>query len=321
MEFTKMQGCGNDYVYVNQFREKVDEDKKPELVRKMSDRHFGVGSDGVIFIRPSMKAECEMEMWNADGTRSEMCGNGIRCVARYAYDRGIVRSKAFTVESAGKLKKMQIFEDNGKVTGVRVNMGAPILEPEQVPVDPEKTGKSGDISCYENGDVKSAVAKEYPIIVDGTEYAMTCVSMGNPHAVIFLEEAEGAALPENPDAIGKEAYLQKMATPLRKLDIETIGPKFENHPCFPRRTNTEFVVVKDRSHLEMRVWERGAGETFACGTGACAVATAAILCGKAEDKMQIRLLGGTLEIEWDKQENAIYMTGPAEYVFDGVWDD
>ena len=329
MEFTKMQGCGNDYVYVNEFREKVDPEKKPDLVRKMSDRHFGVGSDGVIFIRPTLKADCEMEMWNADGTRSEMCGNGIRCVARYAYDRGIVRAKEFSVESFGKIKKMQIFEENGKVKWVRVNMGTPVLTPEQVPADPNMTGKAGQVSEYTFGEHTEKVLKEYPILCGGEEYTMTCVSMGNPHAVIFLEEEPGdgkgqeTASEASSDIflLGKTAFLSRMTPALRKLDLERTGPMFEHHACFPARTNTEFVVVKDRTHAEMRVWERGAGETFACGTGACAVAVACILNGKCEPKMEIRLLGGSLTVEWDQKENQVYMTGPAEYVYEGTWED
>lgn len=288
MKFTKMQGCGNDYVYVNGFEEKIPKEQKPEVVRKLSDRHFGIGGDGVIFINPSDEADCEMEMYNADGSRSEMCGNGIRCVAKFVYDKGIVDKEQFTVVSAGKVKYMELTvekSDNpedknynngrGVATKIRVNMGSPILVPAQVPVVVE-----GD----------SAI--DVPIEVQGQEYRMTCVSMGNPHAVIF---AEGVA----------------------DMDLAKIGPDFENHKCFPNRTNTEFVEIIDRQHVFMRVWERGTGETLACGTGCCATAVACVLNGKTDDKVTVKVLGGELLIEWDREANVIYMTGPAETVFEG----
>ena len=276
MKFTKMQGCGNDYVYVNGFEEKIDAQQKPELVRKLSDRHFGIGGDGVIFINPSDVADCEMEMYNADGSRSEMCGNGIRCVAKYVYDNGLVNAEEFTIVSAGQIKYMKLTVENGVATRVRVNMGSPILEPAQIPVTVE-----GDR------------ALDVPIEVQGRQYRMTCVSMGNPHAVIFAEQ-------------------------VAQLELEKIGPYFENHTYFPRRTNTEFVEVLDRSHVFMRVWERGTGETLACGTGCCATAVACILNGKTDDKVIVKVLGGEIEIEWDREANVVYMTGPAETVFEGV---
>ena len=281
MKFTKMQGCGNDYVYVNGFVEQIPQEAKPDLVRRLSDRHFGIGGDGVIFINPSHEAEFEMEMFNADGTRSEMCGNGIRCVAKYVYDYGLTDSEHITIISGGHVKYLDLTvekkgaEDRGKVSKVRVNMGSPILVPEQIPVVAE-----GDM------------AVNTPIVVDGKEYFMTCVSMGNPHAVIFRE---GVA----------------------DMDLKHIGPSFENHERFPKRTNTEFVEVIDRQNVFMRVWERGTGETLACGTGCCATAVACILNGLTEDKVTVKVLGGEIQIEWDREQNLVYMTGPAVTVFEG----
>jgi len=281
MKFTKMQGCGNDYVYVNGFEEKIPTGEKPDLVRRLSDRHFGIGGDGVIFINPSEEAEFEMEMFNADGTRSEMCGNGIRCVAKYVYDYGLTDSEHITIISGGHVKYLDLTvekksaDDRGKVSMVRVNMGSPILVPEQIPVVAE-----------------GERAVDTPIEVDGKEYRMTCVSMGNPHAVIF---AEGVA----------------------DMDLEKIGPSFENHERFPKRTNTEFVEIVDRQHVFMRVWERGTGETLACGTGCCATAVACILNGLTDEKVTVKVLGGEIQIEWDREQNLVYMTGPAVTVFEG----
>lgn len=281
MKFTKMQGAGNDYVYVNGFEEKIAPQDKPDIVRALSDRHFGIGSDGVIFINPAKEADFEMEMYNADGSRSEMCGNGIRCVAKFVYDKGLTNQKEFTIVSAGKVKYMQLTTAMNEKTGkeeaafVRVNMGSPILEAKEVPV-----------IC----DSETAVAT--PITVQGKTYEMTCVSMGNPHAVVFMDG-------------------------VKDLAIETVGPYFENHERFPRRTNTEFVEVLDRGHVFMRVWERGTGETLACGTGCCATAVACILNGLTDDKVLVSVLGGEIEIEWDRKENLIYMTGPAVTVFEG----
>ena len=274
MKFVKMQGCGNDYVYIDGSKETVE--NKPEVVRKLSDRHFGIGGDGVIFINPSKIADFEMEMYNADGSRSEMCGNGIRCVAKYVYDYGLTDQTEITVESAGKIKYIRLFIKDGKVDQVRVNMGAPELSAVNVPVKAE-----------------TEQVIDAPITVEGTEYRMTCVSMGNPHAVIFMDE-------------------------IQNLPMEQIGPKFEHHPCFPNRTNTEFVKVVDRHTVDMRVWERGTGETLACGTGCCATAVACVLNQKTEDDITVRLLGGELKIRWDREENCIYMTGPARVVFEGT---
>lgn len=278
MRFTKMQGLGNDYVYVNCFKEKID--NPPELAQRISDRHFGVGSDGLIMINPSDKADFEMEMYNADGSRGEMCGNGIRCVAKYVYDYGLTDKTSISVETLGGIKYLDLTVQDGKVKLVKVNMGRPELAPSKVPVAAE-----GDRAVDE------------PITVDGKEYRMTCVSMGNPHAVIFTDRD------------------------IRELPLEEIGPKFENHERFPKRVNTEFVRVLDRRTAEMRVWERGSGETLACGTGACAVAVACVLNGLTEDEVTVRLLGGDLQIKWDRENDIVYMTGPAEVVFDGEWND
>lgn len=281
MKFTKMHGCGNDYIYVNGFEEQIAAEKKPDLVRALSDRHFGIGGDGVIFINPAKEADFEMEMYNADGSRSEMCGNGIRCVAKFVYDKGLTDSEKISIVSAGKIKYLDLTVEKknadarGTVSKVRVNMGSPILTPAQIPV-----AADGDQVVNE------------PIVVEGREYRMTCVSMGNPHAVIFTE---GVA----------------------DMKLEQIGPLFENHVRFPNRTNTEFVEILDRQNVFMRVWERGTGETLACGTGCCATAVACVLNGLTDDKITVKLLGGELQIEWDREQNLVFMTGPAATVFEG----
>ena len=277
MKFTKMHGCGNDYVYVNGFTEHVE--NKPEMVRKTSDRHFGVGSDGVIFINPSEQADFEMEMYNADGTRAEMCGNGIRCVGKYVYDHGMTDKTSITVESFGKVKYLDLTVENGKVVKVKVNMGKPELTAKEVPVVSEN---------------EQVIDEE--IIVKGKSYRMTCVSMGNPHAVVFMDDVE-------------------------HLAIEEIGPYFENHERFPNRTNTEFVQVIDDGHVKMRVWERGTGETLACGTGCCATAVACVLNHLTGEHVTVQVLGGEIEIYWDQKENLVYMTGPAVTVFEGETEE
>ena len=284
MKFTKMEGCGNDYVYIDGARERIAPEEKPDFVRRVSDRHFGIGSDGVIFINPSTEADFEMEMYNADGTRAEMCGNGIRCVAKFVYDKGLTDKCDISVVSCGKIKYLKLFLKDGKVDCVKVNMGAPELVAENVPVVCEKEQ-----------------AVDEPITVLGKEYKMTCVSMGNPHAVFFLDDTE------SPLAGMK----------IEELPLEQIGPSFENHERFPKRINAEFVKVTDRDHIEMRVWERGTGETLACGTGACASVCACILNGLTNNQVAVKLLGGELNIQWDREENLIYMTGPAETVFEG----
>lgn len=273
MKFTKMQGLGNDYVYVNCFKETIE--NPPEMAKKVSNRNFGIGSDGLIMINPSDVADFEMEMYNADGSRSEMCGNGIRCVGKYVYDYGLTEKEHISVETLAGIKYLDLTVEDGKVKLVKVDMGNPELVPANIPIVAD-----GDRVIDE------------PINVNGTEYRMTGVSMGNPHAVVYVEDVKG-------------------------LDIEKIGPAFENHERFPNRVNTEFVKVLDQNTVEMRVWERGSGETMACGTGACAVAVACILNGLTEDKVTVKLLGGDLQIEWDKEADKIYMTGPAEVSFDG----
>ena len=276
MKFTKMQGIGNDYVYVNCLQETIE--NPSELAKKISDRHYGVGSDGLIMINPSDKADFEMEMYNADGSRGEMCGNGIRCVAKYVYDYGLTDKTSISVETLAGIKYLDLTVEDGNVVLVQVDMGKPMLRPEEVPVVSEK----------------EEVIDE-PITVDGQEYRMTCVSMGNPHAVVFIDQD------------------------VKEFPLETVGVKFENHERFPKRVNTEFVNVLDRHTAQMRVWERGSGETLACGTGACAVAVACALNGLTEDEVTVKLLGGDLQIKWDREKNTVYMTGPAEVVFDGEW--
>ena len=273
MKFTKMQGLGNDYVYVNCMEQMVED--AAETARRVSDRHFGIGSDGLILICPSDKADFEMRMYNADGSRGEMCGNGIRCVGKYVYDYGLTDKTSLSVETLGGIKHLFLEVEDGQVSLVKVDMGPAILEPEKIPVTAEG----------------SRVVDE-PLQVDGKTFRMTCVSMGNPHAVIYVDDVQG-------------------------MDLEKTGPSFENHERFPNRINTEFAHVLDRNTVEMRVWERGSGETLACGTGACAVAVASILNGYTEDQVTVRLLGGDLKIEWDRETNKVYMTGPAEVVFDG----
>ena len=273
MRFTKMHGLGNDYVYVNCFKEKVEHPS--EVARFVSDRHFGIGSDGLIMINPSKVADFEMEMYNADGSRGEMCGNGIRCVAKYVYDYGLTDKTSISVETLGGIKYLDLTVKDGKVALVKVDMGKPELKPERIPI----------VSDEER------VVNE-PIIVGGMEYRMTGVSIGNPHVVVYVKDLEG-------------------------VKIEQVGPKFENHERFPKRVNTEFAKVLDRKTVEMRVWERGSGETLACGTGACAVAVASILNGMTEDQVTVKLLGGDLLIEWDQEEDRVYMTGPATVIYDG----
>ncbi len=273
MKFTKMHGIGNDYVYVNCFEESV---KNPAEVSKfVSDRHFGIGSDGLILISPSAIADFRMNIYNADGSQAEMCGNGIRCVAKYVYDYGLTDKTEISVETLAGIKYLRLQVENGKVASVEVNMGAPILEPKEIPVA-----------------VEESPVVNVPVEVKGKIYHMTCVSMGNPHAIIFMNN-------------------------VKDLDIAAIGPYFENHTVFPKRTNTEFVEVLDRNTVNMRVWERGSDETLACGTGACATTVACILNDKTENEVTVHLLGGDLKIRWDREANQVYMTGPATVVFDG----
>lgn len=276
MRFTKMHGIGNDYVYVNCLEETVSD--PAAVARFVSDRHFGVGSDGLILICPSDKADFEMQMYNADGSRAAMCGNGIRCVGKYVHDRGLTEKETITIDTLAGVKVLNLTVEDGETTSIRVDMGEPILTPAEIPV---------------TGDGERFV--EVPVDVEGLKVSITAVSMGNPHAVIFTEQ-------------------------VKDLDLKQIGPLFENHPLFPERTNTEFVEVLDRSTLRMRVWERGAGETLACGTGACATVVAGVLCGKCDREATVKLLGGDLSIQWDETSGRVFMTGPATFVFDGEID-
>jgi diaminopimelate epimerase len=271
LPFVKMHGIGNDYVYVDGFASTVAD--PTNLARRVSPRRTGVGSDGLILIQPSSAADCRMEMYNADGSRGEMCGNGIRCVAKYAYESGRSRANPMRVETDAGIKVVQMNVQNGRVGDLTVDMGQPVLDGPRIPVAAE-------------GRVVDA-----PFEVDGGEYRITCVSMGNPHCVVFLPE-------------------------VADLDLERIGPLFEHHPFFPERVNTEFVQILSPERLRMRVWERGSGETAACGTGACAVVVAAALTDRAERKVTVQLNGGGLDIEWANDDH-VYMTGPAEEVFRG----
>ena len=277
MKFTKMHGCGNDYVYVNCFEETVN---NPSAVAEhISVRHFGVGSDGLILICPSEAADCKMVMYNSDGSQSEMCGNGVRCVGKYIHDKGLTDKTDVTVETLGGLKKLHLhLRDNGTVDSISVDMGKPVLTPELIPV-----AAHGEAFI------------DQEVEVSGKTVRITAVSMGNPHAVVFTEGID-------------------------QLGLAAIGPEFEHHPLFPQRTNTEFIEVLDRKTLKMRVWERGTGETLACGTGACASLVAAVLTGRAERSATLKLLGGDLNIRWDEETGHVFMTGPAEFVFDGEID-
>lgn len=274
-EFTKMQGAGNDYIYVNCFKEKLENIN--ETAKAVSDRHFGIGSDGLVLICPSDKADFRMDMYNSDGTQAEMCGNATRCVGKYVHDKGLTDKTVITLETLAGIKILKLnLNDKGEVETVEVNMGSPELIPKNIPID---------------SDLDRFIMES--VTVDGREYLVTSVSMGNPHAVTFIDDTDS-------------------------LEIEKLGPKFENHPLFPKRTNTEFAKIIDRKTIKMRVWERGAGETLACGTGACATLVAASLSDLTDDEVDLVLLGGTLHIRWDKENNNIYMTGPAQFVFDGV---
>jgi len=278
MRFTKMQGVGNDYVYVDCFRNPVPHDPVG-LSRTISDRHFGVGSDGLILICPSDKADGRMRMFNADGSESEMCGNGIRCVAKYLYDHGLVRKSTLTIETPRGIHALELEIQSGAVRHVRVDMGEPILTAEQIPTKLPGT--------------PPVLA---PLSVGGQTLQVTCVSMGNPHCVIFV------------DAPTDELVLG-------------IGPRIENHPVFPRRTNVEFARINSPEDVTTRVWERGSGETLACGTGACAVAVAGVLTEKTQRRIVAHLPGGDLRLYWSEKDNHVYMTGPAVEVFQGEWPD
>ena len=279
MKFTKMHGCGNDYIYVNCFEETVADPGSTAI--KVSDRHFGIGSDGLICICPSEKADFRMAMYNADGSEGKMCGNGIRCVAKYVYDNKMTDKDVITVETLSGIKTLRLHTENGLVKTVTVDMGAPELAPDKIPVSIP--------GC------KDPVIRDYPIQIPGADpetYRVTCVSMGNPHGILYVDD-------------------------VRQIDIEKIGPLFENHPWFPERINTEFIQVDDRKNIHMRVWERGSGETLACGTGACASVVACVINGLTDPEVTVHLLGGDLDICYDRDQNTVRMTGPAATVCTG----
>ena len=275
MKFTKMHGCGNDYVYVDCTNEMIE--NPSEVSKYVSDRHFGIGSDGLILICSSETADFRMAMYNADGSEGAMCGNGIRCVAKYVYDKGLTDKKNISIETKSGIKELELTVEDGKVSLVKVNMGAPILKAKDIPVDVDTE------KCIDSD-----------INVDGKDYKITCVSMGNPHAVTFIDED------------------------VKTFPIEKIGPKFENHPMFPDRVNTEFVQVLNRHEVNMRVWERGSGETLACGTGTCATVVACVLNGLTDDEVTVHLLGGDLFIKYDRENDTVWMTGPAVIAFEGT---
>ena len=275
MRFTKMQGCGNDYIYINCFEETVEHPEK--LAVAMSERHFGVGSDGLVLIMPSETGDFRMRMFNLDGSEGEMCGNAVRCIGKYVYERGLTNQTNVALETKGGMKYLQLHVKDGIVESVTVDMGEPIFAPAEIPV----------------------LSKQNPVIGETVEivdksFAFTCVSMGNPHAVAFVED-------------------------VKSFPLEIYGKTAESHPIFPNKVNAEFVEVVDESHVKMRVWERGSGETWACGTGASATAVACVLNGKTKRTVEVELIGGTLIIEWRESDNHVYMTGPAEFSFDGIW--
>jgi diaminopimelate epimerase len=278
MRFTKMHGCGNDYIYVDCVNNPSPRDPAA-LSKKISDRHFGVGSDGLILICRSEKADVRMRMFNADGSEAEMCGNGVRCVAKYAHDHGLVRKPILTVETGRGVLTLELEMAGGVVKQVRVDMGEPILEAERIPTT-----------------LQGKPPTNVPLVAGDRTLSVTCVSMGNPHCITFVDEITDAL-------------------------VHGIGPKVENHPAFPRRVNAEFVRVVKPDEAVMRVWERGSGETMACGTGACAVAVAGVLTGRTQRRLLIHLLGGDLQLHWSEKDNHVYMTGPAVEVFSGEWPE
>ncbi|GAW93947.1 diaminopimelate epimerase [Calderihabitans maritimus] len=275
MRFVKMHGLGNDFVVVDGRKEQLPEDLS-ELSRRVCDRHFGVGADGLVFIMPSDKADVRMRIFNPDGSEAEMCGNAIRCVAKYLYEKNIIPKEKIEIETLAGVMVPEIIKKNGEITGVRVDMGEPVLEPRQIPMEDKGPG---------------------PVVgrilsVKGREFSITAVSMGNPHCVIFVPEVD-------------------------KVPLKEWGPELETHPVFPRRTNVEFVEVLNRREVRMRVWERGAGETLACGTGACATVVASVLNDRTDREVTVHLQGGDLQIYWSPEDNRVYMTGPAVDVFEG----
>ena len=273
IKFTKMHGLGNDYVYMDAIHQNIE--KESSLAQFVSNRNFGIGSDGLILICKSEIADFKMRMFNSDGSEAEMCGNGIRCVGKFVYDKGLTNKTEVTIETLAGVKTLQLNVEKGKVKTVRVDMGEPILTPKEIPV------------VSEEEPVKNLTLK-----AKDKEFTFTCVSMGNPHAITFVENT-------------------------KEFDVETYGKILEVDKVFPNKTNVEFIEIVDKNHIKMRVWERGAGETLACGTGACASVVACSLNGLTDNIVNVELLGGTLEIEWNKEDNHVYMTGPAVTVFEG----
>lgn len=282
MKFTKMHGCGNDYVYVDCTKEVIPEIERTAVY--VSDRHFGIGSDGLILIKSSSVADFEMDMYNADGSQGKMCGNGIRCVAKYVYDHGLTDRTTITIDTQSGIKTLELTVADGKVQKVRVDMGAPECIPARVPVDASVLGLPEDTT---------EPIVQRPLGIDDKTYEITCVSMGNPHCVTVID------------------------TDVREFALEQVGPLVERHPLFPERVNAEFINILDRTHIRMRVWERGSGETLACGTGACATAVAAFLDGYTGRQVDVELLGGHLEICYDEKTGHVFMTGPATEVYTG----
>lgn len=286
LEFTKMQGIGNDYVYIDCTKKELE---KPEKISQIvSDRHFGIGSDGLILILNSKVADFKMEIYNADGSQAEMCGNGIRCVAKFVYDKGLTEKTKLKIETLAGIKELELNVENGKVKTVKVDMGEPILEAEKIPVYIYEKMKTEGIT-------PTSVIKNLKLEAYNQNFTFTCVSMGNPHAITFIDNVE-------------------------KFDVKKFGSVFEVAKAFPKKSNIEFVEIVDKENINMRVWERGSGETMACGTGSCASVVACILNNKTSNKVKVHLLGGELYIEWNKENNHIYMTGPAEIVFEGKID-
>ena len=284
IKFTKMEGLGNDYVYIDCTKQDIK--NASNLAKIISDRHFGVGSDGLILIKSSKKADFRMQMFNSDGTEAEMCGNGIRCVGKYVYDKGLTDKTTLKIETLAGIKVLNLNVEDGKVKTVKVDMGEPILDYKLIPAKDGKVYKSKDgIKFY-----------KVNINIEGDLKELTCVSMGNPHGIDFANNIE-------------------------KLKIEKFGPIIEVDEHFPNKVNAEFIEILDKHNIKMRVWERGAGETLACGTGACASVVASFLNGYTERNVTVELLGGKLEIEWNKEDNHVYMTGPAETVFEGEFDE
>ena len=277
MRFTKMQGIGNDFVLVNCFEEDIADPSR--LAIQMCRAHFGVGADGLVLLEPADGADAGMRIFNSDGSESEMCGNVARCIGRYMFERGLTDKKELSLLTKGGIRQMWLTTDEDTVVNVRVDMGSPELSPRLIPVD-----------------LPGEMVLRHRLQMMGQTLFLTCVNMGNPHAVIFVRDPE-------------------------VIDLPVLGPMIEHHPLFPRRVNVEFVRAINREVLQMRVWERGAGETLACGTGACAALVAGVLTGMCDRSVQMKLPGGNLQLQWNASDNHVYMSGPAEFVFDGEWKE